>query len=105
MKISYDKKNDVLFIHKGFSKDEKFKGNIDVGDIVLDMSTKGRIRGIEILNASEFLKTFNIRKSVLTNLDDARFKTQTRHNGIVIELVFISHKKEIPTKIALPIAK
>lgn len=72
MKMNYDAENDILFMHKGFSKYEKFKGNIDAGDIVLDMSTKGRIVGIEILNASEFLKAFKIGKKswkVLKMLD------------------------------------
>ena len=105
MKMDYDVENDILFIHKGFSKDEKFKGNIDAGDIVLDMSTKGRIVGIEILNASEFLKAFKIGKKVLESLKDARFKTQIKCNSIMIELVFLSHEEEIPAKIALPIAR
>jgi len=42
-------------IHKGYSADEKFKGNIDIGDIVLDVSTSGKIRGIEIFNATEII--------------------------------------------------
>ena len=51
--ISYDKENDILVAHKGFSEGERFKGNIDIGDLVLDMSTKMRVRGIEISNASK----------------------------------------------------
>ena len=46
-KVYYDKENDILSIHKGFSSDEKFKGNIDVGKLILDVSTQGKIRGIE----------------------------------------------------------
>ncbi len=37
--ITYDEENDILAIHKGFNKDEKFDGCIDVGDIILDLST------------------------------------------------------------------
>ncbi len=105
MRINYDKEHDILAMHKGFSKDEKFKGCIDVGDLILDMSTKGRIRGIEILNASEFLKVFKIGRKILENLQDARFKTQMRHNSVMIELILSSHEKEIPAKIALPVAR
>lgn len=105
MRISYDKEHDILAMHKGFSKDERFKGCIDVGDLILDMSTKGRIRGIEILNASEFLKVFKIGRRILENLQDARFKTQMRHNSVMIELILSSQEKEIPAKIALPVAR
>jgi len=105
MKINYDEENDILAVHKGFSRDEKFKGNIEAGDLILDMSTKGRIRGLEIINASEFLKAFKVHKTVLTNLEDVRFKTHVRHNSIMIELVFLSQKKEIPAKIAMPVAR
>lgn len=37
----YDKKHDILAIHKGFLR-EKFKGNLDVGDLILDISTRNR---------------------------------------------------------------
>src|SRR3989338_9161372 len=72
--LSYDKENDILVIHRGFTSDEKFKGNIDVGDIVLDVSTNGKIRGIEVFNASQFLKPFvekGNEESILNNLLDA----------------------------------
>jgi len=38
--VAYDKENDILFVHKGFSIDEEFKGNIDVGSLILDIPAK-----------------------------------------------------------------
>ena len=111
MKISYDKENDILMAHKGFSRDERFKGNIDVGDLVIDVSTKMRIRGIEIFNASDFLKEFlKPLKSglVLRNIEDLRFSSSIKGNSMTISLSIIARirdrMKEIPAKIAVPIS-
>lgn len=53
-RVFYDKKNDILAIHKGFAKDERFQENRVAGDLVLDITTHGRIAGIELFNASRY---------------------------------------------------
>ncbi|MBW2990382.1 DUF2283 domain-containing protein [Candidatus Woesearchaeota archaeon] len=103
--ISYDKENDILFIHKGFSNDEKFKGNIDAGNLVLDISTKGRVKGIEILNASLFLKEFDIRKKALEDLKDADFNASTKPDNIMISLLLKAKQTQKTMKIAVATAK
>lgn len=104
-KVFYDKEHDILSIHKGFTSDENFKGNIDAGKLILDVSTKGRIKGIEIMNATKFLKEFDIGKEILKNLIDANFNDVINPNGIIIGLAFKAKKieKEIPAKIAVPL--
>ena len=101
--VSYEKEHDILVVHKGFDYDEKFMSNFDIGDLILDVSTKGRIRGIEIMNASEFLKEFHIGKSVLNNIKDAKLNAQIGPNSITLGLVIKSKDGEIPAKIALPL--
>ena len=103
--FSYDKDNDILVIHKGFSKDERFKGNIDIGDLILDVSTKGRIRGIEIINASRFLKDFDIGRKILNNIIDVKFNASIRHNSIILGISIKAKdiKQEIPLKVAVPL--
>jgi len=99
--VSYDNQFDLFFIHKGFAPDEKFKGNMVVGDLVLDMSTKMRVRGIEILNASQFL---NINDKLLNNLADANFDANIGKSSITIGLILKTKDNiQIPTKIAVPI--
>ena len=100
---SYDKENDILSIHKGFSSDEKFKGNIDVGELILDISTKGRVRGIEIINATQFFKDFNITKKILENLIDAQFNASLKPNRIMLGIVIKAKNIEIPAKVAVPL--
>jgi len=103
--VSYDKENDILSIHKGFSRDEKFKGNIDVGELILDVSTKGRIKGIEIINATKFFKDFDIGGKILENILDAQFTASLKPNRIMLGIVIKAKniKKEIPAKIAVPL--
>ena len=102
--VFYDKKNDILSVHKGFSGNEKFKGNIDIGDIVLDVSTQGRIRGIEIMNASKFIKDF-AAEGVLSDIVDAEFRAVIRPSSILVKL-FLEFKNvegRIPAQIAVPL--
>jgi uncharacterized protein YuzE len=100
-KVSYDRRNDILSIHSGFSKDERFRGNIDAGDLILDVSTKKRVRGIEILDASSFLKEFGITEESLSEMTDAEFSAQMRPEGISIGLLIKSKYNQagIPAKI------
>ena len=89
----------------GNSIGEKFKGNIDVGELVLDVSTKGRIRGIEVMNATRFFREFSIEKKMLKNLIDAQFNATIKPNSIILGIVFKARnvKHEIPAKVAVPL--
>lgn len=101
---SYDSENDILVVHKGFSDDEKFKGNITIGDLVLDMSTKSRIRGIEVMNASKFFDNFRIEKGILENIRRVTFDSAVRQDGIILKIVFttVEASEIIPATIAVP---
>ena len=103
--ISYDNENDILSIHKGFSNDEKFKGNIDAGELILDVSTRGRIRGIEVMNATDFFKEFNIGKKVLENIIDVQFNAVIKPSSIILGIIIKARnvKHDIPAKIAVPL--
>jgi uncharacterized protein YuzE len=102
--ISYDKENDILTIHKGFSTDEKFKTNIDVGNLILDVSTKGRIKGMEIMDATEFFKEFEIDKKTLESIEEAEFNATVKPNSIMIGLTMRTKSmKEMTAKIAVPL--
>ncbi len=98
MKFSYDSENDLLALHKGFSKDEGFKGNFVAGSIVLDVSTKGRVRGIEIMDASSFLK-----KNVMARLTGARFNVIEKSNAIFVKILLKTLNSEVPAQIMVPL--
>lgn len=100
--ISYDEVEDILFIHKGFKSDEKFKGNIDLGNIIFDLSTKGRVVGIEIMNASKFFREVGLNPKQLKKIRKASIRSIVTHNSLI---VFLGIKTErIETKIPIPVA-
>jgi len=105
MRAYYDDKDDIFVIHKGFAQDERFKGNIDVGDLILDLSTRGRIRGLEILNASDFLKGFKISEEMLKTMETADFNASIKPNGIIVDMIIKSKLKTetLPARIMLPL--
>lgn len=104
--VTYDKNNDILVIHKGFSKGEKFKGNIDIGDIILDVSTTGKIKGIEIMNATKLFRDFEIGKNALEHISDAQFEVTIKPNSIILAITIKAEniKTEMPATIAVPLA-
>ena len=104
-KINYDKENDILSVHKGFASDEKFNGNIDVGELILDLSTKGRVRGIEIMNASRFFKEFDIDRKMLERMSDIQFDTSIKSSGIILAIVVKNKDAERLAKIAVPLVR
>ncbi len=101
--ITYDSVHDILFMHNVYKSDEKFKGNIDIGDFILDISTKGLIRGIEVLNATEHLKQFGITKKMLEDMEGGKFMARGSKSGIMIAIKFDIKSKEVPASFAVPI--
>ena len=103
--VSFDKANDIITAHKGFSSDEKFKGNLVAGDLILDISTRQRVRGLEIMNATDFLKDLGVEKKLMDNLTDATFNSVIKPSGIVITLILKAEKieREIPLKVTVPV--
>jgi len=55
--LDYDMRNDSLYI---YTKGWKYKGSLDLGDIIISISEDGEIIGIEILDASKNLKFQNM---------------------------------------------
>ncbi len=77
-KAYYDQEGDILFVHKGYTKNDPFAGNVDSGDVILDISKYGKVRGIEILNASNFLKDLDVDdcKQILDHVKDITFESK-----------------------------
>lgn len=100
--MSYDEKNDIFVLQKDFTKDETFKGNLDAGDLVLDISSKGNIRGIEIINATHFLREFGITPEMMRSASKGNFTAQVRTNGITICITLMADQQIHPAIIVVP---
>jgi len=99
--FDYDPENDSLFIYKK----SKIKGSIEIGDIIIDISVDGKIKGIEMLNASNFLKNLGIKapKDVLKNIKSANIWAVYKPDSIIIYYSIVSEKKEVKSSIAVPV--
>jgi uncharacterized protein YuzE len=100
--VSYDKENDILTIHKGFVSNEKFQGNIDYGNFVLDLSTKQRIRGIEVFNASTFFHPTRFKQSMFSDVKEADFTARMCEKKIVLTILLKHKEIETPAQVTIP---
>jgi len=55
MKVKYDKSLDILYL--SFSDEKVFESDEEKKGIILDYTKDGKIVGIELLNASQQVKT------------------------------------------------
>jgi len=101
--IEYNKEEDILVIHKGFKPDEKFKGNIDLGYVVFDLSTNGRIVGVELMDASKFFKNMGFKESFLEKISDAHIKSQINPGSLVVFLMLKAGAEEMRIPIPAPL--
>ena len=84
--LDYDEENDILFIHR---KDIKTKGSVEVmgGEIIIDFSKDKEVVGIEIMNASELLKNFDITKDVLSKVIAGGMKVSQQRNVLFLTII------------------
>ncbi|OGI12289.1 hypothetical protein A3K64_03125 [Candidatus Micrarchaeota archaeon RBG_16_36_9] len=99
--FDYDPENDSLFIYKK----SKIKGSFDIGDIIVDMSIDGKIKGIELLNANDSLRNLGIRnpKEVLNNIKTVRIRAVYKSDSITVYYSIVSKAREVSSSIAVPI--
>lgn len=91
----YDKENDILNI---YDYSRKVSESVEfLEDIVLDLDLKGKVIGIEVFYASEFLSVFNkeLNKDFLNNLQSASMELKEFRNMWVILLCLKSANKVI----------
>jgi len=77
-KISYNEKDDILFVYKK----GRVKGNIMVGSFIIDISYRNEMIGMEVLNASESLEMFSITKEMMKYAKSAKLVNRKNADGI-----------------------
>ena len=102
-KFNYDDFSDRLFISCK-NEDEIIDGSLRVLNLVLDFTIGGRIANIELIDASDYLKSLDINPLILNKLSGAEFNTKNLRNGYEVVFVLKSDKKTIhvPYNIYLP---
>jgi len=94
MKFSYDSKMDDLFI---FDTSSKSKGSIEIGDLILDLDKNKKIVGVEIINATKFLKNLDVKitKAFLEGLKNAKFDLAKQKNWTFLKINLTSANQKL----------
>lgn len=96
MQYAYDDVADSILV---FAKkpDEQVKGSATVANLVLDFTKDGKVVGLEIRKATEFLNTLGIEKTP-SDIRSASLEVQYRGDGFVIfvKLKFEDSEQKVP---------
>lgn len=90
VKFSYDELNDVLYLHK---EGIHARGSVMIGDFVLDLTANKEIAGVEILNATDLLKDYDITKDMLCTIQEARLIEKKHPNCTTIGILLLMPQK------------
>ncbi len=80
--FSYDYRYDILFFK---TAEREYNKSIELDNIVLDIDKDGFISGIQIMEASKFLK---MKKSTLLKVPHWRFRAEVNGSRLEIRLMF-----------------
>lgn len=83
-KTRYDLESDCLTVKK---KDSKIKQSASLGNMTLDFDNKGRVAGIQLLNASKIMKfpeNIESPEEFLQNIENAELEQKWFEDGILV---------------------
>ena len=86
--FTYDADADAMYIYK--NKSLKYKGSIDIGDFVIDISKEGKVKGLEILNTSVNL---NVPKAALLKMTSAKLRVLQKPDAMYIQFSLLLPQK------------
>ena len=104
-KFDYDHENDNLFL---YDPNSKSKASIEIDDFIIDFNSKKEVSGIEMLNATSFLKGLDVdgvevSKEMLNEIEDCKIDIIPKNNFFVVKFVLMfKSKKQLTTPIFVP---
>ena len=90
LEFNYDELNDLLYIYK---KDSNVYSNVMIGDFHLEFNKNSELVGVEILNASDILKEYEIPVRFLKNIKKVELKVVSSGNSLLVFMVIYSMNK------------
>lgn len=105
--VNYSKKEDILYINM---MGEKVQESVPKGGFVIDLSSKGKVAGVEILNASEALSELldeepETIQEILENMEEADVVTK-EVQGIafmILNIISVKDGEREETKVNLEV--
>lgn len=90
--FAYDDFSDRLLISCK-RKEDKIYGSARVLNLILTFTTNKKVVGIELKNASKYLKSLKIDPTILNHLTEAEITFQQQRDGYLIYFLLRSNKK------------
>lgn len=103
IKVSYEKVDDLLYI----GRNGKVKFSVDIalssGDVVVDIGFDGLVKGIEIMNASDF---FSVNKEELSKLKRGNLNIIYGPSYVAISVILeLPNKTLVKSNVVIPYNK
>ena len=99
-RFSYGDFDDSLIVSCK-DENENVKERFNFGNFIFNLTGRGKIVGVQILNASEVLPDYNINPNVLSNLKSINLITAQKENCLFVALVLMFRNQE--AKISIPL--
>lgn len=104
--MDYDQESDDLFLFA----EEKSKGSVELGNLIIDFNRNGKVVGLELLNATKFLQdSVNqeakdyITKEFLINIKSCDVDIKQKNNFLFIKITLLKDDKYIFCPINAPL--
>ena len=103
--FDYDNLSDSLIISRK-QPDEKVQGSAEVGDLILDFTSSGKIVSVEFQHVSKFLEMMNVDTNVLNELERVDLIVQKQKGAIFLFAKLKTPTLEQPLPLAtIPVTK
>lgn len=79
--FDYDEVSDSLFISRK-SSNEKVQGSAEVGNLILDFTSEGKIVNIEFKGISKFLEMMNVNPNILNELTEVNLIVKEQRGAV-----------------------
>lgn len=99
-RFSYTDLDDSLIISCK-EDNENIRERFSLGDFIFNLTGRGKIVGIQILNSSEVLSDYNINPSLLSDLKNVNLITTQKEGCLYVALIFLFKNQE--AKISIPL--
>jgi uncharacterized protein YuzE len=103
--FDYDEVSDSLIISRK-QDNEKVQGSAEIGNLILDFTSDGKIVNVEFQNISEYLKMMNVNPQILNKLTEVNLIIQKQKGAISLFAVLKTPTLKQPVPLAIvPVTK
>lgn len=100
-RFSYSNLDDSLTISCR-ENNENIRERFSLGSFIFNLTGRGKIVGIQIINASEILPFYNIDPEILADLEKVNLITSIDKGALFIALILVP-KQQPEVKISIPL--